>query len=80
MEAEINELLAPPVSAELHRVTLYKDSDVEDFGFSVSDGVYERGVFVNTIRPGGPAARSTNVKPFDRILQVSTCVFDCHKL
>ncbi|XP_071810478.1 glutamate receptor-interacting protein 1-like isoform X1 [Asterias amurensis] len=80
MEAEINELLAPPVSAELHRVTLYKDSDVEDFGFSVSDGVYERGVFVNTIRPGGPAARSTNVKPFDRILQINqtrTRDFDC---
>ena len=72
MEVEINEILSSPPSAELLRVTLYKDSDVEDFGFSVSDGVYEQGVFVNTIRPGGPAARSGNVKPFDRILQVCT--------
>ncbi|XP_022107281.1 glutamate receptor-interacting protein 1-like isoform X2 [Acanthaster planci] len=81
MEAEINELLAAPATpTEIHRVTLYKDSDVEDFGFSVSDGVYEPGVFVNTVRPGGPAARSGNVKPFDRILQINqtrTRDFDC---
>ena len=56
---------------ELHRVVLYKDSDVEDFGFSVSDGVYDKGVYVNTVRPGGPATRNGNIKPFDRILQVN---------
>ena len=55
---------------ELHRVVLYKDSDVEDFGFSVSDGVYDKGVYVNTVRPGGPGARNGNIRPFDRILQV----------
>ncbi len=56
---------------ELHRVVMYKDSDVEDFGFSVSDGVYDKGVYINTVRPGGPAAKNSNVKPFDRVLQVS---------
>ncbi|KAJ8047083.1 Glutamate receptor-interacting protein 2 [Holothuria leucospilota] len=69
-----------PAPIELLRVTLYKDSDVEDFGFSVSDGITEKGVFVNTIRPGGPAARQGNVKPYDRVLQVNqtrTRSFDC---
>lgn len=60
-----------PAPVELHKVSLKKDSDVEDFGFSVSDGISDKGVFVNTVRPGGPASRSGNVKPFDRILQVS---------
>ncbi|XP_041459236.1 glutamate receptor-interacting protein 2-like isoform X1 [Lytechinus variegatus] len=72
----------PPNAApvELHKVSLMKDSDVEDFGFSVSDGISDKGVFVNTVRPGGPASRSGNVKPFDRILQINqtrTHDFDC---
>ncbi|XP_071484782.1 glutamate receptor-interacting protein 2-like [Diadema antillarum] len=65
---------------ELHRVTLSKDSDVEDFGFSLSDGISEKGVFVNTVRPGGPASKNLNVRPFDRILQINqtrTHNFDC---
>lgn len=69
-----------PAPVELHKVTLLKDSDVEDFGFSVSDGISDKGVFVNTVRPGGPASRSLNVKPFDRILQINqtrTHDFDC---
>ena len=59
-----------PAPVELHKANLHKDSDVEDFGFSVSDGISDKGVFVNTVRPGGPASRHGNVKPFDRILQV----------
>ncbi|XP_071816235.1 glutamate receptor-interacting protein 2-like isoform X3 [Apostichopus japonicus] len=69
-----------PAPVELLRVALYKDSDVEDFGFSVSDGITEKGVFVNTIRPGGPAAKQGSVRPFDRVLQVNqtrTRNFDC---
>lgn len=42
----------------------------EDFGFSVSDGLYERGVFINRIRHGGPADNSRILRPYDRILQV----------
>ena len=30
----------------------------EDFGFSVSDGLYEKGIYVNRIRKGGPAHAS----------------------
>lgn len=52
------------------QVTLFKDPIYEDFGFSVSDGLYERGVYINRIRKGGPADLSTVLQPYDRILQV----------
>uniref|UniRef100_A0A673HF10 Glutamate receptor-interacting protein 1-like n=1 Tax=Sinocyclocheilus rhinocerous TaxID=307959 RepID=A0A673HF10_9TELE len=58
---------------------LLKDSDLEDFGFSVSDGVLEKGVYVNNIRPGGPAEIG-GLKPYDRLLQINhvrTRDFDC---
>ena len=59
-----------PPDCEIYHVLLEKDSVYEDFGFSVSDGLYEKGVFVNRIRKGGPAEASGILKPFDRILQV----------
>lgn len=51
------------------QVTLYKDSDGEDFGFSVSDGLLEKGVYVKNIRPAGPGDLG-GLKPYDRLLQV----------
>lgn len=51
------------------QVTLYKDSDLDDFGFSVSDGMLEKGVYVNNIRTNGPADLGA-LKPYDRLLQV----------
>lgn len=51
------------------KLTLEKASDLEDFGFSVSDGMLDRGVYVNNIRPGGPAERG-GLRAYDRILQV----------
>uniref|UniRef100_A0A8C4FD35 Glutamate receptor interacting protein 2b n=1 Tax=Dicentrarchus labrax TaxID=13489 RepID=A0A8C4FD35_DICLA len=61
----------------LHQVI--KDPEIDDFGFSVSDGFLEKGVYVNMIRPDGPADRA-GLKPYDRILQVNhvrTRDFDC---
>ncbi|CAB1329274.1 unnamed protein product [Coregonus sp. 'balchen'] len=61
------------------RVTLRKDPDCGDFGFSVSDGLLEKGIYVNMIRPDGPANQA-GLKPYDRILQVNrarTRDFDC---
>ncbi len=52
------------------QVTVIKDPEVDDFGFSVSDGFLEKGVYVNMIRPEGPADRA-GLKPYDRILQVT---------
>lgn len=51
-------------------VTLFKDQVYDDYGFSVSDGLYERGVYINRIRSGGPADQVTVLKPYDRIIQV----------
>ncbi|XP_054275201.1 glutamate receptor-interacting protein 1-like [Macrosteles quadrilineatus] len=55
----------------IFQVTLYKDPVYEDFGFSVSDGLYERGVYINRIRRGGPADSCKVLQPYDRILQVN---------
>uniref|UniRef100_A0A8C7E7M2 Glutamate receptor interacting protein 2 n=1 Tax=Naja naja TaxID=35670 RepID=A0A8C7E7M2_NAJNA len=77
---EIQEIMSP-TPLELHKVcmTIYKDLETEDFGFSVSDGLLEKGVYVNMIRPGGPADQC-GLKPYDRVLQVN-CIrtrdFDC---
>uniref|UniRef100_A0A6Q2Z4A1 PDZ domain-containing protein n=1 Tax=Esox lucius TaxID=8010 RepID=A0A6Q2Z4A1_ESOLU len=60
-------------------VSLFKESDLEDFGFSVSDGLLEKGVYVNNIRPGGPAEVG-GLKSYDRLLQINhvrTRDFDC---
>ncbi|XP_059181919.1 glutamate receptor-interacting protein 1 isoform X3 [Centropristis striata] len=78
MRQEVNDILnQSPV--ELHKLTLEKASDLEDFGFSVSDGMLDRGVYVNNIRPGGPAERG-GLQTYDRILQINhvrTRDFDC---
>ncbi|XP_017061551.1 glutamate receptor-interacting protein 1 isoform X2 [Drosophila ficusphila] len=67
-------------SPRIFHVVLYKDKVYDDYGFSVSDGLYERGVFINRIRTGGPADFCGLLKPFDRIMQVNeikTQDFDC---
>nr|CAH7718940.1 unnamed protein product [Callosobruchus chinensis] len=57
---------------EIYHVTLYKDSVYDDYGFSVSDGLYEKGVYVNRIRKGGPAdiVNDTKTQDFDCCLTV----------
>ncbi|XP_047390905.1 glutamate receptor-interacting protein 2 isoform X1 [Sciurus carolinensis] len=75
---ELQELLLP-TPLEMHKVTLHKDPARNDFGFSVSDGLLEKGVYVHTVRPDGPAQRG-GLRPFDRVLQVNhvrTRDFDC---
>eukprot|EP00096_Caligus_rogercresseyi_P005691 TRINITY_DN21671_c0_g1_i1.p1 TRINITY_DN21671_c0_g1~~TRINITY_DN21671_c0_g1_i1.p1 ORF type:complete len:258 (+),score=94.66 TRINITY_DN21671_c0_g1_i1:198-971(+) len=69
-----------PIPMEVHKVTLFKDKVYEDFGFSVSDGLYDKGIYINRIRKGGPAHSCELLQPFDRILQINetrTQEFDC---
>uniref|UniRef100_A0A8C3D574 Glutamate receptor interacting protein 2 n=1 Tax=Cairina moschata TaxID=8855 RepID=A0A8C3D574_CAIMO len=80
MEKEMQEIMSP-TPLEFHKVcmTLHKDAESEDFGFSVSDGLLEKGVYVNMVRPDGPADQC-GLKPYDRVLQVNrirTRDFDC---
>uniref|UniRef100_A0A673A1R4 Glutamate receptor interacting protein 2b n=1 Tax=Sphaeramia orbicularis TaxID=375764 RepID=A0A673A1R4_9TELE len=68
--------IVSPTPLELHKVSSFQS---DDFGFSVSDGFLEKGVYVNMIRPDGPADRA-GLRPYDRILQVNhvrTRDFDC---
>ncbi|XP_052419408.1 glutamate receptor-interacting protein 2 isoform X2 [Carassius gibelio] len=70
---------SPSMPLELHKICIQKDVDSRDFGFSLSDGLLEKGVYVNMIRPDGPADRA-GLRPYDRILQVNharTRDFDC---
>jgi C-terminal processing protease CtpA/Prc len=69
VEEEMTHIFTP-TAVELNRVILFKLHESDDFGFGLSDGVYEKGVYISAIRPGGPADRSEVIRPFDRILQV----------
>ncbi|XP_056430176.1 glutamate receptor-interacting protein 1 isoform X3 [Hyla sarda] len=78
MKQEMKEIMSP-TPVELHKISLFKDSDRDDFGFSVADGLLEKGVYVKNIRPSGPGDIG-GLKPFDRLLQVNhirTRDFDC---
>ncbi|KAM6059293.1 glutamate receptor-interacting protein 2 isoform 11-T12 [Theristicus caerulescens] len=78
IEKEMQEIMSP-TPLEFHKMTLRKDPESEDFGFSVSDGLLEKGVYVNMVRPDGPADQC-GLKPYDRVLQVNrirTRDFDC---
>jgi len=52
-------------------------SDDDDYGFSLSDGLYEKGVYISALRPGSPAAAQGGLQLFDRILQVSIDTLTC---
>jgi glutamate receptor-interacting protein len=58
-------------------VALYKDQVYDDYGFSVSDGLYERGVYINRVRSGGPADKTGQLRPYDRIIQVRVELYIC---
>ncbi|KAI1892383.1 hypothetical protein AGOR_G00132800 [Albula goreensis] len=58
IKEEVQEIMSP-TPLELLKVTVLKDPESEDFGFSISDGFLENGVYVNMIRPDGPADRGT---------------------
>jgi len=55
---------------KFQRLVLRKNHPGEDFGFSMSDGQMEPGVYVHTVRPGGPACRAGLLR-YDRILQAN---------
>lgn len=57
------------LSLSFFKICVLKAEDSRDFGFSVSDGLLEKGVYVNMIRPDGPAHQA-GLQPYDRILQV----------
>ena len=51
-------------------LVLKRDKRILDFGFSISDRLYGTGVYVNKIRPHGPAELEGTLMPCMRIYQV----------
>lgn len=51
-------------------LALKRDKRVLDFGFSISDRLYGTGVYVNKIRPNGPAELEGTLVPCMRIYKV----------
>lgn len=51
-------------------LVLNRDKRVLDFGFSISDRLYGTGVYVNKIRPNGPAELEGTLVPCMRIYKV----------
>ena len=62
--------ISTPTPVEMHTVELVKSEVYHEFGFSLSEGLYEPGVFVRTIKNGSLADLSGKLQPFDRILKV----------
>ena len=58
------------IKSDTITLKLQRDKRVLDFGFSISDRLYGTGVYVNKIRPNGPAELEGTLMPCMRIYQV----------
>ena len=55
--------------SELKKTTI-KTIVFSNSGFSVSDGLVDKGVFVHSVKPDGPAARA-GIHSYDKLLQIN---------
>ena len=62
----------PPSDADAPGV--FRDIDTHSYGFSVSDGLLDKGVYIHSIKPDGPANRA-GIQPYDKILQINNTRF-----
>jgi len=60
--------MTSPPHEELVQTTLERSDRDDGFGFSLSNGVYDSGVYVGAVKEKGPAA--DKLQPYDRILKV----------
>ncbi|XP_065178920.1 glutamate receptor-interacting protein 1-like isoform X1 [Sycon ciliatum] len=78
------ERVTPTVqSVEMHVIELSRPGLNTSFGFSISDGLSEPGVYIRALMPGGIAMQQSKLKPLDRVLQInSTDVrdYDCRQV
>jgi hypothetical protein len=58
-----------PTPVQLHKIKMIKDPGSEDFGFGLSDGMYEKGVYISGVKEESLAEKA-GLNQFDRILQV----------
>ena len=57
------------------RAIVFRDIDTHSYGFSVSDGLLDKGVYIHSIKPDGPANRA-GIQPYDKILQINNTRFN----
>jgi len=61
---------APPPSIAKHQVLIRKEAGEVSFGFSIADGQFDTGVYVKTVKSGGPSDRG-GLQHYDRIIKAS---------
>ena len=69
-QARVKEKMKASQSTVRHSVKIYKQAGEMSYGFSISDGQFDRGVYVKTVKPGGPSDRG-GLLPYDKIVKVS---------
>ena len=74
-QQKIQDKMRTPLPPNQIKVKLKKNPGVASFGFSVADSQYDVGVYVKTVKTGGPADVAGGLLPFDRILKV--CISVC---
>jgi len=67
--------MASPPHEELVQTTLQRSDRDDGFGFSLSNGVYDSGVYVGAVKEKGPAF--DKLQPYDRILKVTYSLVVC---
>lgn len=71
--AKVSEKMKASHSTVLQTVMIRKNPGEVSFGFSISDGQYDRGVYVKTVKPGGPSDRG-GLLQYDKIVKVCACM------
>jgi len=72
VDEQLQKIFTPaPLEMIKTRISRGTTESSDSFGFSLSDGVYEKGIYVGAVKDGGPAA--DKLRPYDRILQVCLC-------
>ena len=69
--AKVTEKMRVPHSSMRQRVVIRKNPDEVSFGFSIADGQYDLGVYVKTIKAGGPSERG-GLLQYDKLIKVGT--------
>ena len=67
--AKVTEKMKASTSTVLHQVVIRKEPGEVSFGFSISDGQYDQGVYVKTVKPGGASDRG-GLQQYDKITKV----------
>ncbi len=68
--AMVSEKMRAPPAVMKEQLLIRKELGEVSFGFSIADGQYDKGVYVKSVKPGGPSDRG-GLLQYDRIIKVS---------